>query len=173
MNSLQVESFTKLYDLLSKEDKVTFLSLQVKTDEFQIAALNFELTKLEEQYKQRSHFKLVKQMITSDNWIKQELIINPESVPHITKQMYKQFKRVKFFRKEFSVFYTKMAPCYYYIFLHFNPYTNMENVYDSSRFKIFDWEEFSVEKLDPTIGPMFWQIYDKQGFQEEIQCFPE
>lgn len=165
MNSLQVMSLLRLYNQLSLDERLVFLANIAETsNDFRQAAIITELNK------NGIDNPFVRQLITSDKYIQSEVIIDPHVVEHLSIEIKDQLSKVKFICKSYDPYFHNKSD--YYIMLNFD-ITDPPAIFDENILIKNVFEPFELSKLDTTIGPMFWDIYDEDGYLTEISLFEE
>lgn len=168
MKSLQVESLLQLYNQLSEEDRIVFLvEVDKSSRDLRKAAITIELDR------EKITDPMFRQLVREDKYIQEEIIIDQYTVKHLETEIALYLLRVQFVCKKLDQVYD--LPQYYsYIMLEFDPSDgvsreNSEEWMDN----IADFVPFNIETLDLSIGPMFWTIYDNDGFCSEIMPHEE
>jgi hypothetical protein len=169
--SLSVQSLLSLYKSLSSEDQIAFLNA---TGHVRKAALVSELN-------EHSVTGIVRELVMNDSWIRDEVIIDDETVPAVANQIHEVFRKAKFFYKK-----KVMAKCNdpeindgkgiemdTYVIVYFDPnnLTSLEMMYYSHSWRPpvgTEFEVFNIEKIDPTVQPLLWELYDENGLIYEI-----
>lgn len=169
VKSLQVESLFELYNLLSNDDKIAFL---VKVDEtsmdFRRAAIVTELNL------NKITDPITRKLIQNDEYLQHYVIIDRDSVPHFANEIKYRLGKVKFMMKKFGIHFSDLSESWYYVFLEFDPLDGVERSNPDIWMPfIEEFEPFDINTLDLTIGPMMWDVYNNEGFYEDIMPHPE
>lgn len=169
VKSLQVESLLELYNLLSKDDKIAFL---VKIDE---TSINFRKAAIVSELNLNGITDpTVRELIQNDEYIQANTIIDRETVPHLANEIDYCLGNIKFMRKKFGLQFVDMPECFGYDFLEFDPHDGVER-HNEDRWMPFikEFEPFDINNLDLTVGPMYWHVYDNEGYGHGIMPHPE
>jgi hypothetical protein len=169
--SLSVQSLLALYKRLSSEDQITFLNA---TGHVRKAALISELDR-------NNVTGITRELILNDSYMCDEVIIDEETVSEVSEQINEVFKSAKYFYKKKT-----MARCNIptinegkgievdtYVIVYFDPHglKSLKMMHESYCWNPptgIEFEEFDINKIDPTVEPLNWEIYDEDGYMDEI-----
>jgi hypothetical protein len=167
MKSLQVESLLRLYNQLSEEDRIVFLvEVDKSSRDLRKAAITIELDR------EKITDPTFRQLIREDKYIQEQIIIDQYTVKHLETEIALCLLRVEFICKKPEPYMNSMVDSY--TMLEFDPKDGVSrNNSEVWMRNIADFEPFDINKLDLSIGPMFWNIYDKYGFPSEIMPHEE
>lgn len=169
--SLAVKSLLALYQRLSSEDQITFLNA---TGHVRKAALISELDR-------NKVTGIVRELIMNDSWLRDEVIIDDETVSDVVEQINDVFKCAKYFYKKKAM--TRLnTPAInggkgiemdIYVIVYFDPHNleSLEMMHNSHCWQPpagTAFEEFDIKKIDPTVQPLNWEVYQENGVMYEI-----
>ncbi len=162
MKSLQVESLLRLYNQLSEEDRIALLVEVDKTSsDLRKAAITIELDR------EKVMDPMIRQLIREDTYIQKEVIIDQYTVKHLETEIALCLLRVEFICKKPELAHGSVAN--WYTMLEFDPSDGVSRNNSEIWMKnLADFEPFDINTFDLSIGPMFWNIYDEDGFPDEI-----
>lgn len=168
MQSLQVESLLILYNQLSKAERLSFLAKIDETSiDFREAAIVIELD--------RKDIKdpLTRQLIQNDTYIQKDVIIDQDLVEHVSDEIADRISRAKYITAQFGKYFSSEPAVWSYIILEFDPLDGVKRANEECWTEYLEkFEPFDISKLDVSIGPMYWTIYDNDGCENEIMPHP-